>query len=137
MREEKEIRNLIPSNLLESLYFKNINKMKDIKSSKMYSRFKNYLKINYQIFQSRDDFEKYFYQMQKRINDYFIHILYNNNNKYDPNLDVSLVKDESLDIIKNEQMIQQKQNELDILKEENTFLNEYLQKIKNEGLNLP
>ena len=135
MREEKEIRNLIPSNLLESLYFKNINKMKDIKSSKMYSRFKNYLKINYQIFQSRDDFEKYFYQMQKRINDYFIHILYNNNNKYDPNLDVSLVKDESLDIIKNEQMIQQKQNELDILKEENTFLNIYLQKIKNEGLN--
>ena len=135
MREEKEIRNLIPSNLLESLYFKNINKMKEFKSSKRYSRFKNYLKINCQIFQSREDFEKYFNQMERRINDYFIHILYNHNINYDPDLDFSLVKDESLDIMKNEQLIQQKQKEFDVLEEENTFLNIYLQKLKNEGLN--
>lgn len=135
MREEKEIRNLIPSNLLESLYFKNINKMKEFKSSKRYSRFKNYLKINCQIFQSREDFEKYFNQMERRINDYFIQILYNHNINYDPDLDFSLVKDESLDIMKNEQLIQQKQKEFDVLEEENTFLNIYLQKLKNEGLN--
>ena len=137
MREEKEkeINNLIPTNLLQSLYSKNISKMKDLKSNKEYSRLKNYLKINAQIFHSREEFQKCFDQMQNKINDKFIYILKQNKNDFDPELDFNLVKDKNLNILKNKQIIEQKQKEFDVLKEENTFLNIYLQKIKNENSN--
>ena len=63
---------LIPTNLLEYIYSKTVNKMKNINLN---NRYKNYLKINYPIFKDEEDFKKYFLEMQNNINDFFIFTL--------------------------------------------------------------
>ena len=80
-RNQDENKNFsIPTNLLEYIYSKTVNKMKGINLN---NRYKNYLKINYPIFKNEEDFQKYFLEMQNNINDFFIFTLKKNYIKYE------------------------------------------------------
>ena len=83
----------IPTNLLEYIYSKTVNKMKNINLN---NRYKNYLKINYPIFKNEEDFEKYFLEMQDNINDFFIFTLKNNYRKFESEMDPIKMKDKNI-----------------------------------------
>jgi len=110
----------IPTNLLEYIYSKTVNKMKNINLN---NRYKNYLKINYPIFKNEEDFEKYFLEMQDNINDFFIFTLKNNYRKFESEMDPIKMKDKNIDLIKNKEIEEKKIKILENLKEKNIFLN--------------
>ena len=110
----------IPTNLLEYIYSKTVNKMKNINLN---NRYKNYLKINYPIFKNEEDFEKYFLEMQDNINDFFIFTLKNNYRKFESQMDPIKMKDKNIDLIKNKEIEEKKIKILENLKEKNIFLN--------------
>ena len=110
----------IPTNLLEYIYSKTVNKIKNINLN---NRYKNYLKINYPIFKNEEDFEKYFLEMQDNINDFFIFTLKNNYRKFESEMDPIKMKDKNIDLIKNKEIEEKKIKILENLKEKNIFLN--------------
>ena len=95
----------IPTNLLEYIYSKTVNKMKNINLN---NRYKNYLKINYPIFKNEEDFEKYFLEMQDNINDFFIFTLKNNYRKFESEMDPIKMKDKNINLIKNKEIEEKK-----------------------------
>lgn len=110
----------IPTNLLEYIYSKTVNKMKNINLN---NRYKNYLKINYPIFKDEEDFQKYFLEMQNNINDFFIFTLKKNYRKYESEMDPIKMQNKNIDLIKNEEIEEKKIKILENLKEKNIFLN--------------
>ena len=130
LNESDDNNTKIPKNLVESIYSKNINKMKNIIFD---NRYKNYLKINYPIFKSEEVFQKYFYEMQNRINDSFIYILNKNYREYELDSDLCKNEDDNMNIIKVKDIQEKKQYKIENLKKRNIFLNKYLKNIIKES----
>lgn len=131
----KASQNHIPTNLLEYLYMQNQNKMNDVTANE---RLMKYLKLNYKIFKNENDFERCLFQTEKRIKDYFIFVLNQSHEKESSNInyDMDLAKDEEINYLKKEEIIERQMQDLEDIKERNMFLQIYLQKVKAESISI-
>ena len=120
----------IPTNLLEYIYSKTVNKMKNINLN---NRYKNYLKINYPIFKDEEDFQKCLLEMQNNINGFFIFTLNKSYRKYESEIDPTKMQNENFDLIKSKDIKNQKKKILENLKEKNNFLNIYYENVIKES----
>ena len=125
-KDENSNNVIIPNNFVQTVYSKSTNKMKNIQLD---NRYKNYLKLNYQIFQSQEEFQKCFYEMKDRINDFFIYILNKNYRKYEIDTDPNEVQEEENKLIKIEEIEEKKKDLLEELIKKNIFLNIYYKNI--------
>ena len=120
----------IPTNLLEYIYSKTVNKMKNINLN---NRYKNYLKMNYPIFKDEEDFQKCLLEMQNNINGFFIFTLNKSYRKYESEIDPTKMQNENFDLIKSKDIKNQKKKILENLKEKNSFLNIYYENVIKES----
>jgi hypothetical protein len=120
----------IPTNLLEYIYSKTVNKMKNINLN---NRYKNYLTINYPIFKDEEDFQKCLLEMQNNINGFFIFTLNKSYRKYESEIDPTKMQNENFDLIKSKDIKNQKKKILENLKEKNSFLNIYYENVIKES----
>ena len=125
--------NNIPTNLVEYIYKQNKN---IINKNILNKNWTNYLKLNFPIFKDESDFKNCFAHTERRIKDYFIFVLHQKNEKNDSDIDndINQAKNEEINYINKEEIIERKKRELDDIKERNIFLNIYFQKAKNENI---
>ena len=128
LKENEEINFEIPTNLLEYLYSKTIEKMKNFTVNK---QFKNYLKLSFPIFKSVEEFEKYFNGVENKIKDHLIFILNENYEEYQP--ETNTEENENKKLINIKEQCQEKKIKLDNLKKENILLKRYHKKLLQEN----
>ena len=128
LKENEEINFEIPTNLLEYLYSKTIEKMKNFTVNK---QFKNYLKLSFPIFKSVEEFEKYFNGVENKIKDHLIFILNENYEEYQP--ETNTEENEKKKLINIKEQCQEKKIKLDNLKKENILLKRYHKKLLQEN----
>ena len=128
LKENEEINFEIPTNLLEYLYSKTIEKMKNFTVNK---QFKNYLKLSFPIFKSVEEFEKYFNGVENKIKAHLIFILNENYEEYQP--ETNTEENENKKLINIKEQCQEKKIKLDNLKKENILLKRYHKKLLQEN----
>ena len=128
LKENEYINFEIPTNLLEYLYSKTIEKMKNFTVNK---QFKNYLKLSFPIFKSVEEFEKYFNGVENKIKDHLIFILNENYEEYQP--ETNTEENENKKLINIKEQCQEKKIKLDNLKKENILLKRYHKKLLQEN----
>ena len=128
LKENEYINFEIPTNLLEYLYSKTIEKMKNFTVNK---QFKNYLKLSFPIFKSVEEFEKYFNGVENKIKDHLIFILNENYEEYQP--ETNTEENENKKLINIKEQCREKKIKLDNLKKENILLKRYHKKLLQEN----